>query len=75
MAYYAIKVKELEEDGRCYVAEVKEDGCLGMTYDPREALIGWQDDQMQSMIDDITARRKSSGLKELNMKYVCVNPS
>lgn len=75
MAYYAIKVKELEEDGRCYVAEINVDGHLKMTCDQGSALVGWKDAQMQSMIDDITARRKSSGLKELNMEYVCVDPS
>lgn len=75
MAYYAIKVKELEEDGRCYIAGIQEDGHLEMTYDPGYAIIGWNDAQMQSMIDDITVRRKDSGLRALNMKYVNVNPS
>ena len=75
MAYYAIKVKECEEDGRCYVAEIKEDGHLGMTCDPGQALVGWDYEQMMSLIDSIAARRKAAGLSELNMYYVCVNPS
>lgn len=52
MAYYAIKVKELEEDGRCYVAEVKEDGHLGMTYDPGTGL-----DRMGRWPDDVSDRQ------------------
>lgn len=75
MAYYAIKVKELEEDGRCYVAEIKEDGHLAMTCDPGYALVGWDDAQMVSLIQDIKDRRKASGLSELHMQHVSVNPA
>ena len=44
-----VKVKELEEDGRCYVAEINVNGHLKMTYDQGSALVEWEDAQMKKI--------------------------
>lgn len=75
MAYYSIKVKEQEKDGRCYVAEVMEDGHLKMTGDPGYSIVLWHPADIEATITYIKELRDKNGLPPLTLTAVAVNPS